>query len=264
MYLVSCIMVVPVGIYSGYSQLKVGKLCPLCLTILACMIIQASIVVYIPFWTANLGLLTVWAACTVCYLSLFTLYSHNRLNQQENIDTKIENLKLKRNKDVLLMKSSWVVHVKAPIILGTKTSQINVTTIISPSCRHCRKIVSELFSLIEQEMDFQWNIILGKTAINDSENIKKWIQGYIYDKNKFIQDLYFWSCGRSRNLSYKSGPDPQDLKVKELCQDNERQIESLNISSFPRIILNGRLLSSVYSVDDLKLLIMDQANIMTS
>lgn len=262
--LVSTIVVVPVTVYSAYSQWKIKKICPLCLIILACVIIQAAVFVYIPSGTINLGLLTVWVACAVCYLCLFTLYSHNRLNQHENLGTRIENLKLKRSKDVLLMKSSSAGHVKAPISLGVETSRINVTTIISPSCRHCRKIVSELLSLTEQKIEFRWNIILGTTAINDPEKIKIWIQSYIYDKNKFIQDLYLWSSGRIRNLSYKSGTDPHDSKVKEMCRDNDRQIENLNISGFPQIILNGRLLSPVYSTEDLELMIFDQSNIMTS
>lgn len=264
MCLVSAILVVPVSMYSVYSQWKVRKICPLCLMILACVVIQAAMFVHIPSGTFNLGLLTVWAACAGCYLCMLTQYSNNRIKKHENLGIRIENLKLKRSKDVFLMKSSSAEPVKAPISLGAETSHVNVTTIISPSCRHCRKTVSELLSLIEQKIDFRWNIILGKTAINDSGKIKIWIQSYIYDKNKFIQDLYLWSSGRIQNLSCKSGTNPQDPKVKEMCRDNDRQIEDLNISGFPRIILNGRLLSPVYSAEDLELMILDQSNIMTS
>lgn len=264
MNLVSAIVVVPVAAYSAYSQWKVRKICPLCLMILACVITQAAMFVHMPFGTINLGLLTVWAACAVCFLCLFTMYSNNRINQHENLGTRIENLKLKRSKDVLLMKSSSAERVKAPISLGAEASHVNVTTIISPSCRHCRKTVSELLSLTEQKIEFRWNIILGKTAINDPEKIKIWIHNYVHDKNRFIQDLYLWSSGRIRNLSYSSVADPQDPKVKEMCRDNDRQIEDMKISGFPRIILNDRLLSPVYSAEDLELMILDQSNIMTS
>lgn len=264
MCLISAILIIPVTMYSVYGQWSVRKICPLCLLILLCVIIQAAMFFHGPSGIFSLGLLTLWAAYAICYLCLFTLYFKNRMYQHENLEARIENLKLKRSKEVLLMKSSSAEHVTAPISLGVETSRINLTTIISPSCTHCRKIVSYLFSLTEQNIEFRWNIILGQTAINDSEKIKIWIQSYIYDKNKFIQDLHLWGNGRIQNLSCKSVSNPKDIKADKICHDNDRQLANLHISGFPQIILNDRLLSPVYSTEDLELMIIDQINIMTS
>ena len=260
MCFISTVVVVPITIYSIYSQWKVGKICPLCLMILFCMIIQAIMFIYICSGTLNIGLLLVWIACAFCFLCLFILYSNNRLNELDRLDTKIESLKLKRNKDILLLTSSRVEDINASIWLGAEASQIIVTTIISPSCKRCRKTVSELLSLSERKIEFRWNIILGKTSNSDSEMIKIWIQNYVYDKKKFIQDLYLWSNGRIRNFSNDSNSNQHELKIKEIYMNNERQLDSLRILGYPRIILNDRLLSQLYSSEDLELLITDQSN----
>ncbi len=259
-YLIAVVAVVPMTAYSICSQYMVRKICPLCLMILTCVVLQAVLFVYMPSQHVNFGLLIVWAIYEICFLCLFSLHSHKRLNQQEQLSPKIENLKLKRNKDVLLIESSYLEQVKTPLSLGTDTSSINISTIISPSCPHCRKIVFELLSLIERGIEFQWNIILGKISSQDSKEIEIWINEYFSDKNKFIHDLRLWSNGKIQNLSTISKLSHQNLKSIEICRDYNRQIERLNISGFPQIILNSRLLSSVYTGEDIKFLIADLTN----
>lgn len=260
MSLVSAIVVVPVAMYSAYSQWKVRKICPLCLMILACVILQTAIFCYMPSLPVNFGVLTIWAFFAICFLCLLTLFSQIRLTRQNNLNTKIENLKLKRNKDIFLIESSYAEQIKATMKLGRDTANINVTTIISPSCKHCRKVVSELLSLAERDIKFQWNIVLGKTTEMDSEIIKIWIQSYLSDKDKFIHELHLWSIGKTHSLYCKFITDPNNYKVNEIIQENDREIERLNISGFPRIVFNDRLLSSVYSMEDLEFIIADQVN----
>lgn len=260
MYLIAAIVVLPMTAYSVYSQYKVGKICPMCIIIMACVILQTALFCYMPTLSVNLWVLTIWTSCAICFLCLLTLFSQIRLTKQNNLNTKIENLKLKRNKDIFLLESSYAEQIKATMKLGRDTAKINVTTIISPSCKHCRKVVSELLSLAERDIKFQWNIVLGKTTEMDSEIIKIWIQSYLSDKDKFIHELHLWSIGKTQSLYCKFITDPNNYKVNEIIQENDREIERLNISGFPRIILNDRLLSSVYSMEDLEFIIADQVN----
>lgn len=264
MCLMAAIVVLPTTAYSVYSQYKVGKICPMCLLILACIILQSSMLGYLPYRNINLGLIAVWVVCMACYLCMVTLFSHNRLTHHEYLIKRIENLKIKRCEDVFLMKSTSVGQIKAPISLGTKTSNISVTTIISPSCKHCRRVVSIMLSLIERKLEFRWDIILGETAVNDSERIKTWIQSFVSDEHKFIKDLYLWSNGGLQNLSFEPSLASKDTEIKESYRINARHIKSLNISGFPRFILNGRLLSQIYSVEDIGLMIADQLIEITS
>lgn len=155
----------------------------------------------------------------ICFLCLLTLFSQIRLTRQNNLNTKIENLKLKRNKDIFLIQSSYAEQIKATMKLGRDTANINVTTIISPSCKHCRKVVSELLSLAERDIKFQWNIVLGKTTEMDSEIIKIWIQSYLSDKDKFIHELHLWSIGKTHSLYCKFITDPNNYKVNEIIQE---------------------------------------------
>lgn len=94
----------------------------------------------------------------------------------------------------------------------------------------------------------------------DSEIIKIWIQSYLSDKDKFIHELHLWSIGKTHSLYCNFITDPNNYKVNEIIQENDREIERLNISGFPRIVLNDRLLSSVYSMEDLEFIIADQVN----
>lgn len=261
MYLIAAIVVLPMTVYSVYSQYKVGKICPMCIIILTCVILQTALFCYMPQLPINLWILTIWTFCAICFLGLLTLCSQFQLARQDNLSTKIENLKLKRNREVFLIESSFCEPVKAPIMLGAETSQINITTIISPNCRHCRKIVSELFSLTKRKIEFRWNIILGKTTERDAEIINVWIQSYLSDKDKFINELYLWSIEEILTLS---ATGLQSLEVTDIIQDNDKQVEKLKISGFPQIILNDRLLSSVYSTEDLEFIIADQWEIMRS
>lgn len=258
-YLISVIVFIPIAIYSVYGQIKVGKICPLCLMILICILLEAFIFMRLPIHLVNVGVIIVFGMISICILYLLYLCERTRQNQQEQLNTTIQLLKLKRKTKIILLESSQIEPIITPMWFGKENSSVNITTIISPSCKHCRKVVFELLLLIEKGVQFRWNVVLGKMTRHDSEKIKIWVQKYISDKNKFSQDLYLWSNVQIQSLQCVQKTAVNDVQISKICNDFDTQIERLNISIFPQIILNNRLLSSIYTIRDLEFIIADMS-----
>lgn len=258
LYIVPAILFTPLTYYSVYNQIRIRKICPLCLMILICVFAEALVFICVPMSTSKLlrGLI-LWGLVNTCILGILYFYSHIHLTQQEQLKTKIQLLKLKREKRIILLESSPIELIKSPMWFGKEKASINITTIISPSCQHCRKVVFELLTLIEKGIDFRWNIMLGKIMNEDSQKIEMWVQEYISDKNKFLKSLHLWSNERTRCLHYSLNSVNQDIRVSEICYDFEYKMKKLNVLGFPQIVLNDRLLSTIYTAKDLEFIIAD-------
>lgn len=257
MYSIGALVFIPITLYSVISQIKLEKICPLCLMILICVFVEMLLFINIPAQPLNWEFLIVWGIINTCILCLLHFYSIIYFSRQELLKTKIQLMKLKRKRDVILLESSHVNPIMTPIYLGKKISKTNITTIISPSCKHCRKVAFELLALIDRGFEFRWNIILGKRIEADLENNKYWVNEYIYNKNKFVHDLYLWSSEKKQSLYCFPQPDDQNKQITEICQIFNRYIDRLDISGFPQIILNDRWLSPIYTIKDIEFIIKD-------
>lgn len=258
-YLLSEFVLIPVAIYSIYGQVKVKKICPLCMIILICVFLEALSIVWLPTHYVNMGMLFMLGIINVCTLCLLQIHEHKHLIQQEQLKTTIQLLKLKRKPEILTVESTKIGSVITPIWLGNDNSSINITTIISPSCKHCRKVIFELLLLIEKGVDFRWNTVLGKMHNQDSDKIRIWVQEYISNKDIFLHDLYLWSNGQIQNLQCTHNSVILDDKISKICSHFDKQIDRLSVSRFPLIILNERLLSHIYTATDLEYLINDMS-----
>lgn len=167
-------------------------------------------------------------------------------------------LKLKRKREIVLIESSLAKQTSSPIGFGNETSTPNITTILSPSCNHCRKVVSDFLALRQKGLDFRWNIILGQTTQADVGIIEDWLHRFLTDKDKFFEDLTLWSNGATQMSAHISQNSVKDIEYSAIRQSFNRQIAELHISEFPQIVLNDRLLSSVYTSKDLEFLILDK------
>ncbi len=264
LYLIAAIVALPTTGYSVYGQFKIKKICPLCAITIACVFIEAILFISIKPQPIYLNVIVLWSSIALCVLSIFQYLSNIHLKADEELSNKIQILKLKRKREVLLLESSPTNDISSPIWLGKEISPISITTILSPSCRHCRKLVQIFLSLIDKGIEFRWNIILGKATLSDSDKINLWIQKYYWNKDEFINDLTLWSTGAIRTLTDVSVPTNliQGINTNEVCRTLDNMVAKLNISSFPKIILNNRLLSSMYTPNDIEAIITDQyANI---
>lgn len=260
LYFISVAVLIPVMTYSAYGQFKVKNICPLCILVLLC--ISAEAIIYLS-WShllpQNLNIVILYSGIFLITSCALRYIYNTRQNKSANRRNQIDLLKLKR-KDVILQSESTPINTtNTPISFGEKDSASVLTTLISPNCNHCRKIVFEFLKLQKKGVKFKWNIILGQTSPKDSEIIDNWIQWYYTDKDKFFENLYQWSNGTIVSMPISRNINAIDKnRISEIKHSFEREIANLNITGFPQIILNERLLSSIYTVKDIEFVLFDK------
>ena len=230
-------------------------MCPLCVVTLLCIAAEAVIFATGLSRMLNVRVLLLWCLIAVAMLCALHYVAVLRIRQHESFAVRTDLLKLKRRKDILMTESRLVGTVLSPMWLGCEHAGVNITTIISPGCKHCRQLVGEVLSLLDKTDSFRWNIVLGAVGESDTAAIERWLSRYSEDKSGFMADLRRWS---------KSGK-PIDASRQPVDKETKRDIidffdqakERLKISSFPAIILNDRLLSSLYTPGDMKYIVSD-------
>ena len=118
-------------------------------------------------------------------------------------------------------------------------------------------MVSELIGYVQRGLKFQWDIILGQIAPSDSSVIDNWIQKYLTNKDEFFRELYKWSRGTYQILIPRKNNNLEIAEVSRVNIQFSKDIEKLKISVFPRIIINDRLLSPIYTTKDIEFMIVD-------
>lgn len=179
LYFISTVISLPTIVYSMYGQMKVKKVCPLCLIVAVCMATEAAMFICWDNQETNMSVITLYGC--IFLISLATLqYISNIRNSINNLYAdRINLLKLKRKKEIALIESTLIRPMSSPIGFGNESSISNVTTILSPSCNHCRKVMSEFIALRKKGLDFRWNIILGQTTPADADIIEEWIYRFL-------------------------------------------------------------------------------------
>lgn len=258
LYFISTVISLPTIVYSIYGQLKVRKICPLCVIVALCITIEALIFVSLNKQDLHISIIALYFY--VFFISIAVLHYISKIIKQEKylLTDSINLLKLKRKEEILFIESTLVKPVHTPFVLGNETSPTKITTILSPSCKHCKMLVAELISLQNNGVRFNWQIILGQTTKTDFDIIADWIRRFLCDKDAFFKDLTSWCNGTDQLSTQKSFY--KDVEVNSIIQSFNENISKLRILGFPRIIINNRLLSSIYTSKDLKYLIIDQSN----
>ncbi|WP_285826865.1 vitamin K epoxide reductase family protein [Bacteroides acidifaciens] len=258
LYFISTVISFPTIAYSVYGQLKVRNICPLCVIVALCIATEAVMFICWDNQETNMSVIILYGC--IFLISLATLQYNSNIRNKVNdlFADSINLLKLKRKKEIVLIESTLTKPMNSPIGFGNETSTSNVTTIISPSCNQCRKVMSEFIALRQKGLDFKWNIILGQTTPADGDIIEEWINRFLTDKKKFFDDLILWSNGVAQMSPPISQNPIKDTDSFRIRQSFDRQIADLNITGFPKIILNNRLLSSIYTSSDIEFLITDE------
>ncbi len=198
-----------------------------------------------------------WGGIALVSLSVFQYVSNTRLTRQEYLAEKIQSLRLKRKKEIILLESRDVGLVLSPIWFGKADASLNITTIISTNCGHCRTLVAKILKLLDKGFEFRWNIIFGKTSNTVSSQIDFWVQRYFADKEKFLDDLRLWSNESAMDLAIIEKRAFKNYCFSDVIQTFDRHIAELMIASFPKIVINNRILSSIYTHEDIEFMLFD-------
>lgn len=255
-YFVSLLVILPIGIYSGYYQYKIKNYCPLCIALLMCILCESLIFIFTQGKTFSLEIMIIFCIIYLVILCIFRFMSFLRDKYHDYMSNKIELLSLKRKNTIFLLESQEYENCSSPIYLGDEDSSAIITTIISPSCKHCKKIVKELIQLLNTNIQFRWNIIWGSVNISDEKRICSWIALFMRNKVLFIEELSKWSDGKDciLNMEIDNVNNAQVLCTKDYF---DSYISKMEMTKLPQTILNNRLLSSVYTPQDYQYIILD-------
>lgn len=256
------IVFLPILIYSAYAQIKVKYFCPYCISIILILMIQAILVLI--YGKLN----SVFFSIIVILLTAFFAGICKEIRRRKTEKNKFKQLNykllsLKRKGFVVENESVFLKIERLPILLeynNSKTKNNTVITIISPSCPACQNIVNEMYKLIDtNRLIFKWIVILGKSQTGDDNVNRQWINMYLNNPQHFFKYLRCWSI--SGNKFQKNNDIINSLEqeniINQVIEGFNNTICNYNITSFPRIVINSRLLSTIYTGADIEYIIMD-------
>lgn len=257
LFSLSAFAFIPVAAYSAFGQFMIRKICPLCVGVILCLAMESGLFFLWNGHTLRWDIIAVLCGIYIGSLFILKYFLDSRIIAKEYLNEKISSLRLRRRKEVLLAESRPVNNTVSPIYFGDRNAKVRITTILSPQCGHCRKVVSMLGGMMKMGLQFRLEIILGYVAKDNSGIVERWTESFLTDKDTFFENLIL--CGdraskQSIPISHDSAHEAETSRITDLF---ETQITELGISGFPVIILNDRLLSDVYSAGDLKFLIGD-------
>lgn len=260
LYFVSGLVVFPVVIYSLYAQYKIKYICPLCLGVVFCLVAEAILFLSYIRFKLSWDILLIYSCSFMMSLGIIQYLSTIHIKEERWVNDRIRMLKVIRKPKTLISESTPIDPIISPVVLGEDNSLTKLTTVISPSCKHCRKTVKEVIALIERGSIFRWELILGQSREKDKDIIESWLTKYYLNKESFYQELALWSKGDDRIHTVSNGMLRKRSDIDKVKSDFCKQIKDLGITGFPRIIFNNQILSSLYSERELVYLFYDYSN----
>lgn len=262
LYFIASAISLPVIGYSAYGQIRIKRVCPLCAAVGLCLVIESILFIrdFHSIEAINPNIVILFAGTLLVAIFVLQHISDTRQKEFDNRINNISLLRLKRKKQILLSESRNIRPVSSPLWFGEENAAISIATVISPGCSHCRKFFSEILELHRKGVKFRWDIILGQTTKQDSVTIDDWINRFYSNKDTFLEYLTLW-CKGENDIStplYKKVID--DAMILKIRQSFDNLIAEFNITGFPQIIFKDKLLSALYTPEDLEFLITDEIN----
>ncbi len=262
------VFTLPYTLFSLYYQkFRVRKWCPFCL--LSILLLWSAFAcyytLYLPgfYTTASLYLFIGVFGIVVSAWALF----RTKLNVTKRLFTlDMELLKMKRDPAIwsLLVdkqRSYQMAFDEEDIQLGTLSSPIRITTLISDDCMHCRKVVQEMLDCIQKHpMQINWTIRFGNLhrALEKIRFANHFYYLYHNQKEYFLSALQDWAHQMDDytwRQKYKLSPE----SPKSLFPESKKNwIISNQFSRVPMVFLNDKELPVPYKITDLTFLLINE------
>jgi protein-disulfide isomerase/uncharacterized membrane protein len=258
---------IPITFFSFYQQIVVAKKwCPICLAIIA--IIYIEIICLFVCHSSNFVMDTTAIAyflLTLLCSYIASMFVKNIIKQNINFKSKIsENNRFKRKYSLFKMAllSSNKVNEKiinsSTILLGNPKAKLKITIVSSPFCGYCKemhKIVEEILELHKDKVCFDLHFNFDDSGNNEKAKRvhQKLIQIYFSDgQDAFRRVIHDWFENKEEDkLVLKSTATIEDLKIKELLDEQFFWNKENKITFTPAIIINNHLFPNEYDRNDL-------------
>jgi len=266
------VLVLPYVFYSIYYQGSIAKeWCPMCLLVQLVLVLQFITALFGGFHTnisfienIDSSVIIIFALCFMVVFVVVQLLIPNLKKSKEGKQSKMELQRLKHNSqifDALLSKQKQIDHSVdgLGITLGNPYARFKLIKVCNPYCGPCAAAHPAVDELLENNSDFQLQIIF--TASGDNDDIKTLPVQHllaIADKGDNLltkKALNDWYLSKNKNYdifanAYPMGDElisqiPQIKSMKDWCVKEEIQYT-------PTFFINGYQLPEQYNVSDLK------------
>ena len=259
---------IPYSFYSLYYQyFIVKKWCPLCLSVL----VLFGIEFVVSFFYFNLYdySYTYWQnlifACITfaCVSAVWNLINRLLIIEQNDIPQLIDMMKVKKNTQLFhdLLNESQPIEIDENIldIQGESNRAVmHITAIISPHCSSCAFTFKDLVE-IKSKLGDKLNLTI-LFPLNQKEPEGDYNQASVYfyaiysmqGWDKFVEALNVWMYNTDLTLIKRNFPiDFNYMEIFNRMTIQNTWMKKVHIHATPTIIVNGRIMPSIYKVKDL-------------
>ncbi len=264
------LLAIPFTLYSvSYQYFVVKKWCPLCLSIVLVLWLQALCIFTAtkPYFNIsedfNSSIVVVQSFIAVAALWFF-IFSKLKL-QSEYYQLKVEHHQFKNNynlfNSLLNQRISKNTAIKGTngILLGnkSKTALLKITIVTNPLCGHCKeahRVLEEILLKNNEnvQVDIRFNVnVKDKTAIDTRVALSLLNIYHTQEEESFIKSLHDIYMGNDlvkwlEKLETQEGA----IYFEQLVKQNDWCMQN-NINFTPEILLNGKSFPNEYNRSDL-------------
>lgn len=262
-----------------YQKFFVKKWCPLCLGVVATLLIELVYLVFLYDLVFPEKILLVTLSFSVSFfISLLILFyeKHRLLNVTKAFSNEVAVMRLKRSPIVmntLFQKQNLFLGSESQnLIMGDNNAPIKITSLLSPMCTPCKKLATDLVRLLNQYPTLiQWHLRLDGFESQDylSENeiplqiIELFKQNT--DTESRLEIVKNWFQSQSLEVFHRKYPaktimDDSLNYFLEHVKENKR----MEIQKVPTVWINKFEYPEEYSFKDIPFLLTDLNNLLKS
>ncbi|WP_352422586.1 cysteine peptidase family C39 domain-containing protein [Proteiniphilum sp.] len=262
-----------------YQKLVVEKWCPLCLSVVAILLIEMVLFLFYPYKKLMVSIFLVVEEIIFSLLlsiGLLFLVKQNIRHKANAFQKEISSLRLKRTPAIIanLFKSQQKMQSfpEDGLKLGNREAPITITTLLNPMCTPCKRIALQMIRLLERYPLFiQWHVRLDGTDKKMYENMNK-VQFHLFtffDPYRHfperVEVLKEWFRSQSIDEFEKVYPVRAiGDETKRVFYNHVKNNKVLNTDKVPSIWMNDHPFPNEYTLEDLPFLLTDLVNLSKS
>lgn len=252
--------------WSIHSQLKLRRWCVLCLGLSAIILFQLPLILFwihpAPNWYTGID------AFTMTFLSIALFVAHARSVLKKNEFYKQEMIKFKKWRyDPSLFVFQWekekrvdVTAWQNDLLFGEASAPLLLTIAFSRQCCACSEAFNRVCSMQERfsgQLRVQVRLILKDQDPNGSHSERALLRkaAKCSDSHKLLPALRDWVNTMDIGGWIRKWQPDEDQDVGERLTQHRNWASDNQISHTPTLILNGKKISTRYSLVDLEALL---------
>lgn len=253
--------------YSVYQQaIVIKKWCPLCLSVVAVLLLQ-GIISFIHFnYTAITGATIISSLFLLLLTCIGWYYFKNIFTKSRKLhQTETDLLSFKRNYHLFLpfYKSEIpvdtnVIDIQEQVIIGNESAPVCITLITNPLCEACQKahkLLTEFHNQYQEQIAIRLIFYVPHQNLNDPRTmIAGWlVEEYLKDRTKGEKLIENWYRKPDLNALDKLRlPIDVIKKQQKFLKTHSEYCVEQRLTLTPLLLINNKLFPLIYRTEDLQ------------